>query len=239
MPSTPGVSPKTLETAKTSTEAILPRVPPGEGKMAMPPRIRHTTTPTDTSSREASTQSSFPTLTNLPRSFSSMRTRPPTRTFPFTRGPRITFRPRIRTFPHRVLPTISTFAPPPSPSPTPITLQRIVTSTPTAPTTAPSTAPLSTFAPRSTSNHPPLNPTHSVKFPEMGLKTTTEDDLSVVVESFGSTTGIPSDASSLGKHGRCTPSDRSMCHELAICEIATGACRCKDGFSGDGYSNCT
>uniref|UniRef100_A0A1I7X8T5 EGF-like domain-containing protein n=1 Tax=Heterorhabditis bacteriophora TaxID=37862 RepID=A0A1I7X8T5_HETBA len=64
---------------------------------------------------------------------------------------------------------------------------------------------------------------------------TTEDDLTVNVLSEATTP--PNDVGM--KNARCSYSDRTMCHDLAICEIATGACRCKDGFEGDGYHNCT
>ncbi|KAK6023089.1 hypothetical protein OSTOST_11187 [Ostertagia ostertagi] len=69
------------------------------------------------------------------------------------------------------------------------------------------------------------------------LHSTTEDDLKVVVESFETTLPPPNEGQVTNK--RCSSTDRSMCHELAICEVATGSCRCKDGFTGDGYSNCT
>lgn len=103
------------------------------------------------------------------------------------------------------------------------------TSTPTAPSHSPADAPSTTSQPE------------GIKEPDVlidaELKSTTEDDLKVVVESFETTSGAPSDAQ-LPK-GRCSSSDRSMCHELAICEVSTGSCRCKDGFAGDGYANCT
>ncbi|KJH50299.1 EGF-like domain protein [Dictyocaulus viviparus] len=66
------------------------------------------------------------------------------------------------------------------------------------------------------------------------IRSTTEDDLSVVVQSFATTTSAAGERSH-----RCSSLNRSMCHELAICDIVTGSCRCKDGFVGDGYKNCT
>ncbi|KAJ1366550.1 hypothetical protein KIN20_027231 [Parelaphostrongylus tenuis] len=81
-----------------------------------------------------------------------------------------------------------------------------------------------------TNEHEPLADT--------GLHSTTEDDLSVIIQSFENTTDVANDQLYRGS-GRCSSSDRSMCHELAICEIVTGSCRCKDGYTGDGYTNCT
>ncbi|KAI1731698.1 EGF domain-containing protein [Ditylenchus destructor] len=36
----------------------------------------------------------------------------------------------------------------------------------------------------------------------------------------------------------CSPSDKSACHILAICEPSSGTCRCLSGYEGDGYTTC-
>ncbi|KAK6053705.1 hypothetical protein COOONC_08792 [Cooperia oncophora] len=101
----------------------------------------------------------------------------------------------------------------------------------TAPSRPVTNAPTSTTAPsKPNSIQPDI-------FIDSELQSTTEDDLKVVVDSFKTTLVPPSEGQVSNK--RCSSSDRSMCHELAICEVATGSCRCKDGFIGDGYGNCT
>ncbi|VDM67839.1 unnamed protein product [Strongylus vulgaris] len=230
MPSSPGIAPETVESSTTTEEAIVSRVPSEKGQMLTSLQVNETTTPENNLS-SASTHPSFPTLISFPAS-SSFKTVPISKTSSIpTRRPFTPISPRRSS--HKQFQSISTSTT--SHSPPKITLQRIFTP---APSIAPSTLPSSTSAPESTPSMPPLDPTDFPDFPESGLKTTTEDDLSVVIESFESTTEFPNDLAP-GKRGRCTSSDRSMCHELAICEIATGACRCKDGFTGDGYTNCT
>ncbi|RCN30734.1 hypothetical protein ANCCAN_23492 [Ancylostoma caninum] len=217
------------------------------GKMNTPTRSRsreevgftRSTAPADVTSFASTSSPLFPTSVNGPRS-------PETTSLSTTGSPLI---PDRRTVPSGAPSDHVTNTPSPSftrtfPSPSPT--NPLHSTEFDRSTTAPSTAPRSSSQSTSSTNAPPT--TLSTSIPEQdinppniadsGIRSTTEDDLSVVVESFESTTGSPNDLAPK-KRGRCTLSDRSMCHELAICEIATGACRCKDGFTGDGYTNCT
>ncbi|PIO76198.1 RNA polymerase Rpb1 repeat protein [Teladorsagia circumcincta] len=128
--------------------------------------------------------------------------------------------------------TISSSSSPTASSPPSFTLH---TTVPVVSSTAPSRpvtdAPTSTTAP---SKPDFIEPDILI---DSELHSTTEDDLKVVVESFETTSPPPNEGQVTNK--RCSSTDRSMCHELAICEVATGSCRCKDGFTGDGYANCT
>ncbi|XGW14233.1 hypothetical protein V3C99_000510 [Haemonchus contortus] len=113
--------------------------------------------------------------------------------------------------------------------------QPTVTVTPREDHTNTSITVATTTAPTSTKSSTASTTVSSTSKPE--LHSTTEDDLKVVVESFESTSAPTGEVQVTNR--RCSSIDRSMCHELAICEVATGSCRCKDGFAGDGYTNCT
>uniref|UniRef100_A0A0N5AH65 EGF-like domain-containing protein n=1 Tax=Syphacia muris TaxID=451379 RepID=A0A0N5AH65_9BILA len=38
---------------------------------------------------------------------------------------------------------------------------------------------------------------------------------------------------------KCSATDRTPCHSLALCDVASGMCVCKPGYYGDGYFTCT
>ncbi|XGW14216.1 hypothetical protein V3C99_000497 [Haemonchus contortus] len=138
--------------------------------------------------------------------------------------------------------SVTTNTTPPLPNPSAATSPisfTLHTTHPVISSTAPSTAPSRpiTDAPTSSIAPPKSYFTEPDIFIDSELHSTTEDDLKVVVESFESTAAPTGDIQVTNR--RCSSIDRSMCHELAICEVATGSCRCKDGFAGDGYTNCT
>uniref|UniRef100_A0A0N4WVW6 EGF-like domain-containing protein n=1 Tax=Haemonchus placei TaxID=6290 RepID=A0A0N4WVW6_HAEPC len=138
--------------------------------------------------------------------------------------------------------SVTTNTTPPSPNPPAASSPQsftLHTTLPVVSSTAPSTAPSRPITDAPTSSIAPPKPdfTESDIFVDSELHSTTEDDLKVVVESFESTAAPTGEVQVTNR--RCTSTDRSMCHELAICEVATGSCRCKDGFAGDGYTNCT
>ncbi|KAK6744764.1 hypothetical protein RB195_011467 [Necator americanus] len=214
------------------------QAPPKTRNDGEQPNVSHSKVPVDASTFTSSTITSLPTL-------SWEHTSP---TSEFMSSPASLFIPDREPIPSKVSPqppSHTLFSSPSTafpPSSLPTTLHPAEFELTTAPPTAHSSPPQpSSFTDAPTNTHITSSVDQGINPPDVtenGLKATTEDDLSVVVESFESTTGSPNDLPQQ-KQGRCSASDRTMCHELAICEIATGACRCKDGFTGDGYNNCT